>query len=520
MRKIIWTLIILVVVAIAAVLSIGLTMTPKDLKPVIAAEIQAKTGRQLTIDGDVHWQIWPKLRLSAKSLSLKDDPDFRQGELLSIGHMDVAVSPWGLFSHHLGLGEIEFSDVKVVWLRRSDGKNNLQSLLQDIRRASGHQGQIRSDWTFSAEGVRIKDARLDLIDHLKSTHATLSPMNLAFDGVSSNQEHHFKLDYHYKNGEKEFTSEAEGDLRIAQNWTRWMLSDFSQQFKFAGALAKEVQQATLSGGGSLDTQAHTLSVRPLSIAINGQAPVSGEVSVDLAKQPVQIDFNLVAGELKLPNGKFLLNQLSSYHSPLFAKGKASGQIKLDQLELGNLTLGNVLGSVSLDQGLLRISEVTADFYNGNLTANTSLQLDQHDPQFSLNLDLASVDSQLLYQQICNKAAPFSGTFRVSSQLTAMTPVTSAKSIEGRLQMNLNDFSWNSQSGWAPIHQLNSRSELKGDSIDIDSLSLETTQGVRYQGQGDWRYQDDKAQVKLNAAGQSEKTLTFGFSCQAPLLTLH
>ncbi|MFM2481240.1 AsmA family protein [Celerinatantimonas sp. YJH-8] len=519
MRKIIWIIIILIVVFIAAILSFTLTMSSKDLKPVLEAEIKAKTGRDLTIDGNVQWQFWPELSLSARSLKLKDDPDYRQGNLLSIGQMAVAVSPWGLFNHHLELGEIKLSSVQLHWMRRKDGQNNLQSLLDDVRRASGQDIQFHSNWKISAQGVKISDARIDIDDQMKGRAVKIYPLNAEIDGISTTQSHHFELDYAYDNGHKQFTSNAKGDLRIDQDWTLWVLTDYQQHFEFSGELAKEIQQATISGGGTLNTRTLTLNVRPLSLAINGQSPVSGEVNVDMTKQPVSIDFNLSAGQLQLPAAQFLLNELASYQDKLFSKIEANGQVKADALHLGPLVLGNFLGSVTLEKGLLSVQQVTADFYDGNLTANTSLQLDQVHPKFDLNLDLAGVNSQLLFRDLCQKPAPFSGTLRLSSQFSVQTPVESFSGLKGRIQINLSHLLWNDPSmAGNNLEQLAARLQLDPQSVSADSFSVQLPGGTQYLGQGSWNY-DQVPQLVLHSQGKPNRIFSFQANCELPQITL-
>lgn len=522
-RKILFGLFAVLIITGAAVATLLLTVKPNDLKRVLQQEVMAKTGRQLIIHGDMHWRFWPELGFSARSVSLRDDSEFHRGELLSIGKMRMSISPLDLVRHRLELKELVLSNVKLNWLRRKNGRINLNVLLGDIRRASfNDQNDISSSWQFSMHRIEINNASMDIIDRHDRFHVRLTHINARLGNLLVDQSRHLSFNFHYNDGKRVFYSHGEGDFRVTPDWQQWSLSGLKQQAIFKGELAKQgINALKVETGVIYDSHQHLLSFRPFSVRVNQQSPLNGQFVLNLSKQPTHLSFSLSSNHLQLPAGLTLLNRIALYHGPAFKKIHAQGQFKANQVEIGKLHFGNLLTDIELSGGSLKLKQVTSDFYNGNLTASGSLDLARTHARVKMETDFVGVSVSKLIKNICDIQKPVTGTLRISTQLEGVLPIDHFDQLEGRLQANLSQSLWSGVDlsrgalrGMTHLQDLNIRVHLDNRQLLWDSLSMTLKNGAVFQGKGEWTA-NRHLRVHLKSDNRSRMIL-FSRSCYDPI----
>ncbi|CAG9296667.1 AsmA family protein [Celerinatantimonas diazotrophica] len=513
MRKWMIALVALIAVTCAAILTVVLQINPNDFKSVISQEVKAKTGRTLTIAGNMHWHFWP-LTLSASDMSLSDDPDFRDGKLLSIGQMKVAVSPWGLVEKHLELGKIELSQVSVHWLRNAQGQTNIQSLLNDVRRASGTHIVDPSLWQVSTQGIEIHDATLDLTDQLDHQHIQIAPLNISLGSKSADQSRPLDISLHFNDGVHQLQSSLKASVRVTNNWTNWTLIDFTQTTHFHGLFQKQgLEKLTLSGAAHFDSKSKQLVMRPLSFSFNKQPSMDGELDFDGQHIPYNVTFNVTGSALQLPRFETLLNRFGHQHIQGLDLVNAQGQFKLDQLKMGRVTLDHLLSKVLVKKGAIKFQQLTADFYEGNISANTELDLSQNPVTFAVTGDIAGVDANALFQSWCARS-PVTGTLRLSTQLEGTLPIQSFHNVKGNVQVNLADgllrgvdLTSLASSGQSSLKQLSGRAEFTSDQLNLQAIQMQLASGVARHGSGHWNEKADQAMVTLLSGDKFLKRLS-------------
>lgn len=522
-RKILFSCFAILIVMGAVIAALILTVNPNDLKSVLQQEVMAKTGRQLIIRGDMHWQFWPELGFSAKGLSLRDDSEFHNDELIAIGKMSMFISPWDLFRHHLALKVLELSNVKLHWIRHKNGRINLSILFNDIRRASFHDPHdISSSWRVSLQRIKINNASMDMRDHLDQRHIQLTDMNAKLGRLMVDQSRHLSFNFHYDDGKRRFSSHGDGDFRVTSDLQQWSLNSLQQQTNFTGEFAKQgIKQLKIDAGIAYDAHQKRLNFRPFSMKVNQQNALNGQFMLDLSKQPVGVSFTLSTTHLHLPAGLTLLNRISLYHGPAFNKIHAQGQFKADQVELGKIRLGNLLTDIELLHGSFELKQVTSDFYSGNLTASGSLDLGHAHAKVRMESDLVGVSASELIKSLCRTEKPITGTLRLSAQLEGMLPIDHLDQLQGRMQVNLSQSSWPGVNlhqgileGMTEVKDLKVRVHLDHRKLLWDTLTVGLEHGAIFQGKGEWTATRNlKIHLKSNHLARS---ILFSHSCSEPI----
>ena len=104
-----WMLAIVgVVVVLLAVATVVLPMVvdPNDYKDEISEAVAKKTGRDLTIGGDIKWSVFPSLGLEFSDVRLGNPNGFGEQPMLDIGEAGISVKLLPLLKRKVEVGEV------------------------------------------------------------------------------------------------------------------------------------------------------------------------------------------------------------------------------------------------------------------------------------------------------------------------------------------------------------------------------------------------------------------------------
>ena len=70
MRRVLTTLMILLVVLVAGLSALVLLVNPNDFRAYMVRQVEARSGYQLKLDGPLRWHVWPQLSILSGRMSL------------------------------------------------------------------------------------------------------------------------------------------------------------------------------------------------------------------------------------------------------------------------------------------------------------------------------------------------------------------------------------------------------------------------------------------------------------------
>lgn len=155
---------VVVVLIVVAGVVLPMVVDPNDYKEEISTAVFEKTGRELTIGGEIQWTVFPSVGLELSEVKLGNRKDFSDQPMLDIGNMAVSVKLIPLFSRKLEVGQVSLSDVSVNLQRRADGQTNWGSFSDT---SSGRRTMSPTSLdvgSFVISGVRISNANVTLED--------------------------------------------------------------------------------------------------------------------------------------------------------------------------------------------------------------------------------------------------------------------------------------------------------------------------------------------------------------------
>ncbi len=125
---------ILAVAATVAILLVALSVAlpilldPNNYKNEINAAVLQRTGRELTIAGDISWRVFPSVGLQIEQLSLANRAGFGARPMLEVSEASIVVELLPLFRRQIEIDRVDLEGLAAYLRSNEDGHNNWEDL--------------------------------------------------------------------------------------------------------------------------------------------------------------------------------------------------------------------------------------------------------------------------------------------------------------------------------------------------------------------------------------------------------
>ena len=190
------SLILIIALGAIAVLTF---IDPNNFKDEISAAVAKRTGRDLTIQGNIEWSFFPYLGLQLYSLQLSNAPGFDDKPFAELDEADISVKLLPLITGHVETGKLALHGLNVNLSKNANGKNNWDDMVNKLEgtkpapqpapvsEASSKPTKKHSpsDLDISISGVNIKNAQLNWQDQQHNQTATVILRSLASKNINT-----------------------------------------------------------------------------------------------------------------------------------------------------------------------------------------------------------------------------------------------------------------------------------------------------------------------------------------------
>jgi AsmA protein len=164
LKILLWLLASLVIVIVLASVLLPILVDPNDYKDEIAQQVYNKTGRTLTIEGDIELSISLPLSVSldlgkielSNAKGFNDTPFARmQGASLYVAIMPL------LTSNQLDIGEIQLNGMELNLIKNKQGQTNWADLSSPATTEQQKDQQIEKQASAAIENKPTSSSALD-----------------------------------------------------------------------------------------------------------------------------------------------------------------------------------------------------------------------------------------------------------------------------------------------------------------------------------------------------------------------
>ena len=161
---------------LAAWLSLLLCFNPNDFKPTIINLVQEKTGRTLTLDGDISMAFWPKLGIDLGRVSLSEQAS--QKPFASVARATISLAILPLLQKKLVVGTVHLDGVQATLIQHADGSSNFADLFD---------GDSNATFSYDIDGLSVKNSRLDYLNEASNQRIQVSDLSIKTGRIVQDQ---------------------------------------------------------------------------------------------------------------------------------------------------------------------------------------------------------------------------------------------------------------------------------------------------------------------------------------------
>jgi len=121
----------LIAVLILAVIILVTAINPNDYKAQIQSQVKKSLNRELLINGDIGWTIYPQLGFSCGEIELNNLKGFNRKQLVKIDNAAIALQLLPLFKGEIKIGELTLNGLVLNLITNKDGTSNLDNMFPD-----------------------------------------------------------------------------------------------------------------------------------------------------------------------------------------------------------------------------------------------------------------------------------------------------------------------------------------------------------------------------------------------------
>jgi len=287
-------LVLVVVVALAA----PLLFDPNDWKDTIAREVKERTGREITIAGDMQFSVLPWLGVTLGEVRVGNAEGFGEAPFARLDAAEVRVKLLPLLGREVRMDTVVVRGLELALARDVDGRGNWEDL---ARVAGGGEAGSGADpralAAFALGGVRIEDAALRYADAASGERASLTDIDLRTGPVSLGEPVDATLSLRFEHPRAQGRAEGSARLRYDLSAGRYGAEGLALSAEAsAPELGEGTVNARVTGAVSYDDAARLLATRGLEIALDAPPlPGAGLASPLALSAGGDVDLRLAEG---------------------------------------------------------------------------------------------------------------------------------------------------------------------------------------------------------------------------------
>ena len=261
---------VLVIVVIAMV---GLTLLfdPNDYKVEISTAVEQATGRQLSLDGDLELDIFPRLRIAIGAAELSNAAGFGDEPFASIQGAGLAVGLLPLLSRRVEIGEARLEGLILNLARNEQGQTNWQELGGAAAPESASSTGDSASLELDVGAIVIADAEINWSDAAAGSDWRLGDFNMNAEEFGPGAAFPLSVDFSLSGDEVQVEVSASMDATLGLADNQYRLENLNVDIVGQGSAWPGGQgEAGLSFDAfEADLQAETLSLQGLALEMLG-----------------------------------------------------------------------------------------------------------------------------------------------------------------------------------------------------------------------------------------------------------
>ncbi|RKS84637.1 AsmA protein [Orbus hercynius] len=415
-KKILLTLLILIVLIVAGIISLVVFVDPNNFRGFISSTVKEQTGYELRIDGDLRWHIWPQISILTDSVRLEDQG--AKKPILTADNMRLDVELLPLFSKELVVKNVLVKSAVINITDESKGsvaKGNKSTTTVNQTQTDKPKETSGSGWRFALNKLDIVDSTI--VYQQEKDLISFRDINIAIEQKDS----------------KNISLDLSGSVNRDQQDLRYTLSADANLANFPQAAQIDLHQLTYNYKGvgvptgqlkgevkatfNYQQSPFTLDSQDFNITVNGNS-INGKLKANLEQKPyfeallTADKFDLTPFLTSSPQSQQTDVTKSTQSQPVVANKAASGNelaflqtfnakfnLSINQVIADKVIINNFVIDANNQNGVATLNKVNLDIAKGHVTANGSANGNQTKALVKLATQASNIDLSVLLGQL-------------------------------------------------------------------------------------------------------------------------
>jgi AsmA protein len=284
------------VLLIAAVAIFAATFDPNQYKPLLVQTVKDRTGRTLSLDGDIGIAFFPSLGAKIGKASLSEKGNER--EFAGVDSLHVSVKLLPLLSKQVVVDAVELKGLRANIVKRKDGATNFDDLSGQAAPAPAAEPKApaASPVAIDIAKVEVENASVRYLDQASGAQYAISKLALKTGRLAEGVPTNIELAAHVVANEPKVDADikAKTKLTFRLGEQRYVLDGLDAAIK--GAVA-DISNLNATAKGDVDVRLATgeVALAKLSVAATGKQ-AGGDLDVKLDAPTLALTREKVAGE--------------------------------------------------------------------------------------------------------------------------------------------------------------------------------------------------------------------------------
>lgn len=291
MRRILTTLVILLIVLVAGMTALVLLVNPNDFRDYMVRKVEQKSGYHLDLQGDLRWHAWPQLSIITGRMSLTAPG--AETSVVTAENMRLDVKLWPLLSHQLAVKQVMLKGAVISLTPDSDAQ---QQPSAPVAPQSQPGSSAQDKWKFDIDELKIVDSLL-VWQRADNDQINVRDINLSMT-QSAHRQAKVSLSSRINRNQRDLAFSLNAEVALDKYPQNIAANVTSFTYQLTGA---DILPAGIKGQGTLQAsyqaQPATLTLSALTLAAN-DSQLSGSMSAAMGEPP-DYNVNLQASTLNL-----------------------------------------------------------------------------------------------------------------------------------------------------------------------------------------------------------------------------
>ncbi|MEE4409319.1 MULTISPECIES: outer membrane assembly protein AsmA [unclassified Serratia (in: enterobacteria)] len=509
MRRLLTTLVILLVVLVAGMSALVLLVNPNDFRAYMVTKVEQKSGYHLTLDGDLRWHIWPQLSILAGRMTLTAPG--AKVPVVSADNMRLDVKLLPLLSHQLFVKQVMLKNAVIRLTPDSEEQNQPNA---PIAPAGTSEETVDTPWKFDIDNLRVVDSLL-IWQRANNEQINVRDINLTLQQNAKRQAK-MELSSRVNRDQRDLTFSMAADIDLQQYPRRIAATVTQFNYQLEGA---DILSGGINGGGSAQVvyqqTPQQIALSQLILSAN-DSQFSGGGSVRFGEVPAYA-LNLTSTALSLDAlsgwqsssstqqagsmtaAPVIANQAEDPQQNLDVLRDFTAQLNLnvDQLTYRGMNIAHLALQADNQQGLLTVHRLSGQLAGGDFALPGSLDARGARPVIAVQpvlkqVELGAVLKAFEMPQVLTgkfsmqgdltgdrlTSQSFEHRWKGAAQLAMQDAQLHGLNIQQLIQQAVarNDSSVRGQDTYqrfTEVKQLSAKANLNGGTVNISELSADS-----------------------------------------------